>query len=108
MTMGAGTEKLCATQRGAIHSILITDIPSQRTTGFTVYAPRGDSKDAFNLIDTMLSELEPTKSAEERASAMQRLTDQASTQDYGEERFGECTLTLSFRSNGIGFKATRH
>ena len=55
----------------------------------------------------MLSEIEPTKSAEERASVMQRLTDQESTRAYGEERLGACTLLLHFGINNIAFKVTR-
>jgi hypothetical protein len=108
ITRGAGTERLCTTHLSAMsHSIRITEIPSNRTTGFTVYGPRAESKDIFNSIDTMLSELDPTKSAVERTGAMQRLTYQATTRTYGEERFGACTLLLRFGSNDIAFKVTR-
>jgi hypothetical protein len=100
-----GTEMICETHRGVVSSLLITDIASKRMTGFTVGGPGSGSKGVFDLIDSRLSELEPTKSAEERASAMQRLNDQASTRDYGEERFGASTLTLRFGNNDIGFKA---
>ena len=107
ITMGAGTERICEARHGAVNSLLITDIASQRTAGFTVSGSRSDSKGVFDLIDTMLSELEPTKSVEERAGAIRRLTDQASTRDYGEERFGASTLTLRFGGGDIGFKAAR-
>jgi hypothetical protein len=108
ITMGAGTERLCTTHLSATsYSIRVTDIPSNRTTGFTGYGLRAESEVVLNSIDTMVSELEPTKSAEERASAIQRQTNQASTGAYGEERLGACTLSLRFGGDDIVFKVTR-
>jgi hypothetical protein len=89
------------------YSIRITHIPSSRTIGFTLYGLHTEAKEVFASIEAMLSELEPAKSAEERARAMERLTDQANTQAFGEEKLGESTLLLRFDGKGIAFKVTR-